>query len=1220
VGKYIDKNKFLIIALLLFIASYWLEQKQANSNKTDIKIAKFEQVLHQKEKKVKHITDSLANIFDTSATVNYNTLIFPPKKLKSFEKQGFSFLIFVNDSLKYWTDNYFDTGKKYSDELFDSECNKIGSYWLDIYNVKTDSVRIIGAYRIKEEYKIHNKYLRNKFQQDLDLPDNISISLIPLSYGIDIKNANGDYLLSLIPNNKVVTNYKYSDIVNIILLLSILFLIIHFHLILEKLENQNTEKLKIFIILTFILIGRILMFIYKFPLIVYSQDIFDSANSANSLFGNSIGDLYTNLLVFMLIAFHFFKYFSVEHTKIKEYKPLFYRLIAYVIAFFSNFLFLYFAKYLKKFVYNTPVPLDIFNILNLTVTSYILLISIGLLLAFSVFLLYKFSVFLVLNYKWKNISIYVLAGFILASVLGLFIFKISYIEIIFLAIFELIVFYFLHNKNSKSLHFYTLMLFLSALFVTNILIGTIEKRQTERNKLLAVHLTNQRDDVAELLLKEIDKKLTKDPTLPDFLEISSYTDNIPEIENYLKRRYFNSYWNKYDLKVYLCRSKDFGKKICKYDLTDKQKMDSWIFDKTYFVKTRSGKNYYLLEKDFKIKNDTVEMRIWLSPRLYPSNIGYPELLLDESVEFSEKQNYSFAKYQHNHLISKSGDYNYPLNGKKYFAGKKQFYFFNEGNLKHLVYTISSGNYIVLTYKRITALNALITFSYVFLLFVSLLLLVFIALNFKQIFNIKNLNFRTKLMLSMLVVLTLSFSLVGTVTVLLNISQYRQKHNREVFDKLQELNISISQKYANVKDLKKLNNTKLNLDLRHLSEVFGTDVNLYTPSGFLLGTSRPEIYSLGIIGKRISSLALYNVKVNTLVQFVLKERISLMKYSSAYAQIIENNKLKFIINIPYFTNPDSLKRDISNLIVSIINIYVVLFVFALILSILMSEQIISPLIVLQNKFKKLELGKKYEKIEYRKKDEIGELVNEYNKMVDKLQESIDKLQKSERENAWRDMAKQIAHEIKNPLTPMKLSIQLLMRSWENQDSDFDQRIRDVSETLIKQIETLRRIAEEFSDFAKMPKPQEQIINLANKIEEVCKLYENSTNVEVIPRLQNYKKAIILADEKQISRALINLIKNAIQAIPEGVKGKIIISLDVFGNKAVVKISDNGSGIPEEIRDKLFAPSFTTKSSGMGLGLTMVKNIVENAHGNISFKSQIGKGTTFILEFPLYSENI
>jgi len=304
-------------------------------------------------------------------------------------------------------------------------------------------------------------------------------------------------------------------------------------------------------------------------------------------------------------------------------------------------------------------------------------------------------------------------------------------------------------------------------------------------------------------------------------------------------------------------------------------------------------------------------------------------------------------------------------------------------------------------------------------------------------------------------------------------------------------------------------------------------------------------------------------------------------------------------------------------VTLINLYVLLFLITLFIAILMSEQVISPLNILQQKLKMLEVGQRYEKIEYKRKDEIGLLVDEYNKMVDKLQESVNYLAKNERESAWREMAKQIAHEIKNPLTPMKLSIQLLQRAWENNDKNFGKRLKDVTQTLIEQIETLKNIAEEFSAFAKLPPPENEKIDLAQKIENIVKLYENTENVE-IKTVIKARPVYVWTDNKQLSRVFINLIKNAIQAIPEGVHGKVEIELDKTDEKAIVKIKDNGTGIPEEIRDKLFLPSFTTKSSGMGLGLAMVKNIIQNANGRIWFETEVGKGTTFFIEFPLYKE--
>jgi nitrogen fixation/metabolism regulation signal transduction histidine kinase len=264
--------------------------------------------------------------------------------------------------------------------------------------------------------------------------------------------------------------------------------------------------------------------------------------------------------------------------------------------------------------------------------------------------------------------------------------------------------------------------------------------------------------------------------------------------------------------------------------------------------------------------------------------------------------------------------------------------------------------------------------------------------------------------------------------------------------------------------------------------------------------------------------------------------------------------------------------------------------------------------------KIELGKQHEKIEYGRKDELGQLVAEYNSMAEKLEESAKLLAQGERESAWREMAKQIAHEIKNPLTPMKLSIQFLMRSKENNDADFDKKLEKVSNTLIQQIDTLSSIATGFSNFAKMPKPNEHPFNVIETLSNVIQLFNNVDNIDITSDLGGYEDITIVADKEQISRVFINLIKNATQAIPEGIRGKIHVSLEKQ-DKLIIKISDNGCGIPDEIRGKLFTPSFTTKSSGSGLGLAMVKNIIINAKGNITFESEVGKGTTFIVTLPL-----
>jgi nitrogen fixation/metabolism regulation signal transduction histidine kinase len=216
-----------------------------------------------------------------------------------------------------------------------------------------------------------------------------------------------------------------------------------------------------------------------------------------------------------------------------------------------------------------------------------------------------------------------------------------------------------------------------------------------------------------------------------------------------------------------------------------------------------------------------------------------------------------------------------------------------------------------------------------------------------------------------------------------------------------------------------------------------------------------------------------------------------------------------------------------------------------------------------------------------------------------------------------MAKQIAHEIKNPLTPMKLSVQHLLRSWKDDREDFDEFLEKVSRTLIEQIDNLSFIASEFSSFAKMPKAFNEEINLIDSIKSSLLLFSNTDNVDFVFDHES-EDIPIFADKEQLSRVFINLIKNAIQSIPENRNGKIGISTVLTGSMVRVSIADNGKGIPEDLQAKLFTPSFTTKSSGMGMGLSIVKNIIESFEGHITFKTKVNHGTTFLIEIPVFNK--
>jgi nitrogen fixation/metabolism regulation signal transduction histidine kinase len=345
----------------------------------------------------------------------------------------------------------------------------------------------------------------------------------------------------------------------------------------------------------------------------------------------------------------------------------------------------------------------------------------------------------------------------------------------------------------------------------------------------------------------------------------------------------------------------------------------------------------------------------------------------------------------------------------------------------------------------------------------------------------------------------------------------------------------------------------------------------------------------------------------------------MKYISAYVPLLNSeNRFLAYLNLPYFTQSGALTQDVTNLVMAVINIYLILLLVILLVSVILADRITQPLRMIQNRIARLSLSKENEMIQYDRSDEIRGLVEEYNYMVRELEKSAQLLAQSERESAWREMAKQIAHEIKNPLTPMKLNVQHLQRTIDAGKSD-PEMIERISATLIEQINSLSAIANEFSDFAKMPRARNERINLVTNLKNLLQLYENSSRAEVTLELGDYKKVFIFADKEQLSRVFINLVRNGLQSIPETRKGKIRIQLEVMDNSmARVMISDNGKGIPAGIKDRLFQPNFTTKSGGMGMGLAISHNIVRSLGGRIWFETELEKGTTFYVELPLTVE--
>ncbi len=398
------------------------------------------------------------------------------------------------------------------------------------------------------------------------------------------------------------------------------------------------------------------------------------------------------------------------------------------------------------------------------------------------------------------------------------------------------------------------------------------------------------------------------------------------------------------------------------------------------------------------------------------------------------------------------------------------------------------------------------------------------------------------------------------------------------------------------------------------DLLSCDVNVYTPRGKLFATTRPRIFHTLLASEYINPAALSELLSGNRADFVVAESIGALGYFSGYYPLYDaENRIRGILNIPYLARREALDYQFEQFIAYLLNVYLFLILFLILIGIFFTGQLTRPLALLRDKLRRTAFARPNERLEWTSKDEIGALIAAYNQMLEQLEESRRLLAKTEREGAWREMARQVAHEIKNPLTPMKLGVQQLQRVLQSRPERAVEASARLAQTLLTQIDLLTQIANSFSQFASLPPDHKEPVAMRKLIEEVVGLYQVSEEAELVAVLPE-NELWVMGQAGNLNRVFGNLVKNALQAIPEDRKGRVEIVLESRNDEVVVRVKDNGEGIPVEIQYRVFEPNFSTKTSGMGLGLAITRRIVENHGGEIEFVSTPGKGTEFIVRLP------
>ncbi|KOS07170.1 histidine kinase [Flavobacterium akiainvivens] len=487
---------------------------------------------------------------------------------------------------------------------------------------------------------------------------------------------------------------------------------------------------------------------------------------------------------------------------------------------------------------------------------------------------------------------------------------------------------------------------------------------------------------------------------------------------------------------------------------------------------------------------------------------------------------------------------------------------------------------------------------------------------KEKFKIKRWSLRLRIFLSLILITLIASFLVALVSVY----QFKKEAKEYHEDRLERKENSIKEhiSYILATTTYPLNTENLPLIFREriheLANIQGTEINLYDLNGHLLKSSKAA-FSIDTVNQNIPPNILRIIRSTAEKRFVnVSTQADGKKFRASYSYI-KDTKFKplGILNLPHMEDDGYYDKELNNFLIRFGQVYSFMLLISVVIAYFLSSYITKSIKEITDRIKETRLNEVNEKIDLGDSpQEISLLVDAYNNLVDDLDESAALLAQKEREEAWREMAKQVAHEIKNPLTPMRLTVQSFERKFDPADPNIKAKLKEYSATLIQQIDTMTSVASAFSSFASMPAQQNETLNVVKIVQLALEIF----NEPYITFQTEETRIVTRMDRTQLIRIITNLVKNATQAMDEyQPHPRVVVHVFRQGDRAKITVKDNGKGISVEDKSRIFEPKFTTKSSGMGLGLGIIKNIVENYHGTISFESTPGVGTMFTVSLPI-----
>lgn len=1238
------KIRFLLLMLAIGFAgtaltiNYTIKKEEILT----LEARKIERRLQKKEELLRNILgnpsfrDSLKNIQTNEEWARYLISEFSEKRnifINTYEKGRLVFLGGIQIAPE--TDKQFKEGSNFIRQ---------GNGFFEAIKKTWGDISVLCFIPIKSDYPYQNEYLRNDFAKDLLPSNSLEIANLEDKEVYNIRNLDGKYLFSV----KLKSNNPppfYLAIKLVMWVLSILFFLIFITSLCVSIADRGYVKWAILLLFSTLIGLRLLDIEFRFLSNNFELEIFNPKHFVSNYFFPSIGEFLLNILVFTwILAFIYAYRFQIVSLKLPINKFLSY------LIFIALALFVCAAGYITnelffELITNSNINFEVGQILNSGWLNYLGLL-IFCLAILNLFLLISsaFGIGSVLSLSKKERLFVFGLGLLIALLYRLFFSDFTVFFLLFALILLIMGISFDQHEQRLTIGALIVCLFIFSLIGSIKLSRFQSLKERESRKLLAAKLESSADPNAVLQFLSLEREILNDQFIIDYFKYPLSSHNA--LKTRLMKLYLAGYLSKYDFESY---EYDANNQFLKGDrniplsnfknlvLKGSLKVSDYFYQRN---NTFGFQQYFALLPIKDQNNQVGTLVLELKSKRLAEVGAFPELLVDGKIKDDlQLKDYSYAYYKDGRLLNQHGKYVYNLRNYDFIGSSGEYLFENntenDHQYSHLIFQPNPRRLIIVSKERSTTLDQLASVSFIFLVFLFFATFLYAVRwlwdsilhyhvswrNFRwnYLISANKMLYKTRIQVSMVFAVVITLLITGVITFYNISTQYRDQQEDLVLDKLNKISAGINKQLLRNGFISA--DEKAEVEFNAFADINGVDLNLFDMNGRLLLSTQPKIYENELIAPRMNSLSYLFLNKLQKSEYINTERIGELSFIVAYVPIrnSRNEEIAYL-GLPYFSNEKDYKDRIGIFLNALINIYALVFVAIGFFAVFVANRITNPLTLIQKSLRETKIGRKNEPILWKRNDEIGNLVSEYNNMIAALEESAQKLAISERETAWREMAQQVAHEIKNPLTPLKLGIQLLERSWRENDPKFDEKFERFNKSFIEQIESLAHIASEFSSFAKMPEAVLEQVDVKEIIEQSIVLYRQSEHTNIILEDMSGIKALIKADKDQLLRCFNNLIKNSIEARSN--KRRSIIRIFIYCREGFVhiEIKDNGSGIPEDLDQKIFTPNFTTKTSGTGLGLSFVKQTIESIGGLIRFKTVPGMGTTFFISLPLDWEGL